>query len=246
MKKENKTIIVGLHNREFSVLKDSRILEKETETLNLDILPHDLKEKFELPHLPYAYDALEPFIDRATMEIHYTRHHVAYVNNLNKALDGVENISPNIEDILKNIKKLNYSVIVRNNAGGHYNHSFFWKLMKTKGGGLPTGKLLETIITNFGSFENFKSKFTEVSLKIFGSGWAWLVVNDGKLEIGSTPNQDSPIMDISAFKGTPILCLDVWEHAYYLKHQNKRADYISAWWNVVNWNQASINYEIAK
>jgi Fe-Mn family superoxide dismutase len=246
MKKENKTIIVGLHNREFSVLKDSKILEKETETLNLDILPHDLKEKFELPHLPYAYDALEPFIDRATMEIHYTRHHVAYVNNLNKALDGVENISPNIEDILKNIKKLNYSVIVRNNAGGHYNHSFFWKLMKTKGGGLPTGKLLETIITNFGSFENFKSKFTEVSLKIFGSGWAWLVVNDGKLEIGSTPNQDSPIMDISDFKGTPILCLDVWEHAYYLKHQNKRADYISAWWNVVNWNQASINYEIAK
>ena len=246
MKKENKTIIVGLHNREFSALKDSKILEKETETLNLDILPHDLKEKFELPHLPYTYDALEPFIDRATMEIHYTRHHVAYVNNLNKALDGVENISPNIEDILKNIKKLNYSVIVRNNAGGHYNHSFFWKLMKAKGGGLPTGKLLESIITTFGSFENFKSKFTEVSLKIFGSGWAWLVVNNGKLEIGSTPNQDCPIMDISDFKGTPVLCLDVWEHAYYLKHQNKRADYISAWWNVVNWNQASINYEIAK
>ena len=246
MKKENKTIIVGLHNREFSALKDSKILEKETETLNLDILPHDLKEKFELPHLPYTYDALEPFIDRATMEIHYTRHHVAYVNNLNKALDGVENISPNIEDILKNIKKLNYSVIVRNNAGGHYNHSFFWKLMKAKGGGLPNGKLLETIINTFGSFENFKNKFTEVSLKIFGSGWAWLVVNNGKLEIGSTPNQDCPIMDNSDFKGTPVLCLDVWEHAYYLKHQNKRADYISAWWNVVNWNQASINYEIAK
>jgi Fe-Mn family superoxide dismutase len=246
MQKENKTIIVGLHNREFSALKEPKIAEKGTEALEPKIQPSKLKEKFELPHLPYTYDALEPFIDRATMEVHYTRHHVAYVNNLNKALEGIENIHSNIEDLLKNIKKENYSMVVRNNAGGHYNHSVFWKLMKARGGGAPIGKLSAAIITTYGSFEDFKTKFTEVATKIFGSGWAWLVVNNGKLEIGSTQNQDSPIMDISDFKGTPVICLDVWEHAYYLKHQNKRADYINAWWNVVNWNQANVNFENEK
>jgi Fe-Mn family superoxide dismutase len=243
MKKENKTIIVGLHNREFSALLDPKFKKKGIETLEPGTLPFDLKEKFELPYLPYTYDALEPYIDRATMEIHYTRHHVAYVNNLNKALEGMENIPSNIIELLKNIKKLNYTAIVRNNGGGHYNHSVFWKLMKAKGGGLPTGKLLETITSTFGSFENFKTKFTEEATKVFGSGWTWLVVNNGKLYIGSTPNQDSPIMDISDFKGTPVLCIDLWEHAYYLKHQNKRLDYINAWWNLVNWNQAAINFE---
>jgi Fe-Mn family superoxide dismutase len=246
MQKENKTIIVGLHNREFSALKEPKIIEKGVETLESKTQQSKLKEKYELPHLPYTYDALEPFIDRATMEVHYTRHHVAYVNNLNKALEGMENVPYNIEDLLKNIKKANYSMVVRNNAGGHYNHSVFWKLMKARGGGVPSGKLSEAIITTYGSFEDFKTKFTEVASKIFGSGWAWLVVNNGKLEIGSTSNQDSPIMDSSDFKGHPVLCLDVWEHAYYLKHQNKRADYINAWWNVVNWNQANANFEKVK
>jgi Fe-Mn family superoxide dismutase len=195
---------------------------------------------FELPALPYAYDALEPFIDKTTMEIHHDKHHGAYVTNLNKALKEVTDIPQSIDEIIRNISK--YPVAVRNNGGGHFNHSMFCKLMKFKGGGRPSGKLSDAIDKEFGSFDNFKSKFNEAALKQFGSGWAWLVVKNGKLEIGTTPNQDNPLMDISEFKGIPILGLDVWEHAYYLKYQNKRADYINEWWNVVNWNEALNNF----
>jgi Fe-Mn family superoxide dismutase len=204
-----------------------------------------LKVKFDLPDLPYSYDALEPYIDKMTMEIHHSKHHAAYVTNLNKALEELENVPSSIEDILKNISKFK-SLTIRNNGGGHYNHSMFWKLMKPKGGGEPKGKLLEAINISFGSFETFKNKFNEAATKVFGSGWAWLIINKDMLEIGITPNQDNPLMDISDFKGAPILCLDVWEHAYYLKHQNKRADYITNWWNVVNWDEASTNLQNAR
>jgi superoxide dismutase, Fe-Mn family len=199
---------------------------------------------FTLPALPYAYDALEPFIDKTTMEIHHDKHHGAYVTNLNKALQDVENAPSSIEEIIKNISK--YPAVVRNNGGGHFNHSMFWKLMKPNGGGRPTGKLADAIDTAFGAFDNFKTKFTEAATKQFGSGWAWLVVKNAKLEIGTTPNQDNPLMDIAEFKGTPILCLDVWEHAYYLKYQNKRPDYITQWWNVVNWTEIINNFNNLK
>ena len=194
--------------------------------------------KYTLPALPYAYDALEPHIDKLTMEIHHSKHHQAYVNNLNKALESVDgNVlgSPqSFDNIFNKVDKL--PATIRNNAGGHYNHSLFWSLMKPNGGGAPTGKAAEAIKASFGTFEAFKEKFSETALKHFGSGWAWLVSNNGKLEIGSTPNQDNPLMIDSALKGSPVLGIDVWEHAYYLKHQNKRVDYISSWWNVVNWD----------
>ncbi len=206
---------------------------------------------FTLPALPYAYDALEPFIDKQTMEIHHTKHHQAYVNNLNKALEAAKVSDVSLDDICRNISK--YSVATRNNAGGHYNHSMFWKGMKPNPGSvlepssanLPTGKLGEAIKSTFDSFANFKIKFSEKAMSTFGSGWAWLVINkEGKLEIGSTPNQDNPLMDISELKGNPILGLDVWEHAYYLKYQNKRADYVNSWWNVVNWEEAGKRFEM--
>jgi Fe-Mn family superoxide dismutase len=198
---------------------------------------------FELPPLPYAYDALEPHIDKMTMEIHHDKHHKAYVTNLNKALSEMPQ-KVNLSEIIKNISK--YPVAVRNNAGGHFNHSFFWNIMKANGGGHPTGALAEAIAKAFGSFEEFKNKFNAAATSRFGSGWAWLVYKDGALAVGSTPNQDNPLMDVSEFKGTPILGLDVWEHAYYLKYQNKRTDYENAWWNVVNWDQAAAHYEAAK
>ncbi len=199
---------------------------------------------FELPPLPYSYDALEPYIDKLTMEIHHDKHHAAYVNNLNKALSGSKE-KPDIINICKNISK--YSTEVRNNAGGHYNHSFFWKIMaKPNQPFHKEGKLDEAIKTTFGSMDNFKSRFNDAGLGRFGSGWIWLVVNEGKLEILSTPNQDNPLMDIADFKGTPVLALDVWEHAYYLKYKNERAEYEKAWWNVVNWEQAEKNFLAAK
>jgi len=195
--------------------------------------------KFSLPALPYGYDALEPHIDKMTMEIHHIKHHQTYVNNLNKACDE-NKITASLEDIIKNVSK--YPSAVRNNGGGHWNHSFFWKLMKANGSGAPTGKASEAINNSFGNFDELKNKFNEAAKTRFGSGWAWLVVNaNKKLEIGSTPNQDNPLMDASDFKGRPILGLDVWEHAYYLKYQNKRADYINAWWNVVNWDEVARN-----
>lgn len=196
--------------------------------------------KYELPALPYSFDALEPYIDAMTMEIHHDRHHAGYVNNLNNAVSGTELEKLSLEDVLKSISK--HPVAVRNNGGGHFNHSLFWQVMKKNGGGNPNAELLKTIESNFGSFDTFKEKFSNAASTRFGSGWAWLVVNQGKLLVGSTPNQDNPLMDLSEIKGTPILGLDVWEHAYYLKYQNKRPDYISAWWNVVNWNAVTENY----
>lgn len=200
--------------------------------------------KFELPELPYDYNALEPYIDKQTMEIHHTKHHNAYVTNLNKAIDGTEMEGKTIEDLLKKVSGL--PTAVRNNGGGHYNHSLFWTLMKKGGGGLPTGDLEKKITSTFGSFEEFKKKFSDAGVTRFGSGWAWLVISNGKLAITSTPNQDNPLMDVVEVKGTPILGLDVWEHAYYLKYQNKRPDYIENWWNVVNWEEVSKRFAEAK
>ncbi len=192
---------------------------------------------FILPPLPYDFAALEPHIDSLTMQIHHDKHHGGYVNNLNKAVAENNLKFSSLEEMLKNIST--FPATVRNNGGGHWNHSLFWKLMKPGGGGPPSGKFAEALNSAFGSFDAFKNKFTEAAMKRFGSGWAWLVVQDGKLEIGSTPNQDNPLMDVSELKGNPVLALDVWEHAYYLKHQNKRADYINAWWNTVNWDEAA-------
>lgn len=199
---------------------------------------------FQLPPLPYLNNALEPHFDAQTMEIHHDRHHAAYVTNLNAALEahaGMQEYS--IEQLMAAISKL--STAVRNNGGGHYNHSLFWKLLSPNGGGAPKGELAEAINASFGSFEKFKDEFSRAATTRFGSGWAWLVLAAGKLVIASTPNQDNPLMDIADIKGAPILALDVWEHAYYLKYQNKRADYINAFWNLVNWDYAGVLYEAA-
>jgi Fe-Mn family superoxide dismutase len=200
--------------------------------------------KFELPSLPYAYDALEPSIDKQTMEIHHTKHHGGYVSKLNAAIEGSELADKSIEDILKNVSK--HSAAVRNNGGGHYNHSLFWTIMKKNGGGNPSGDLANAINSSFGSFEQFKKQFNDAAANRFGSGWAWLISSSGKLEITSTPNQDNPLMDVSEKKGTPILGLDVWEHAYYLKYQNRRPEYIENWWNVVNWNAVADRFKKVK
>jgi superoxide dismutase, Fe-Mn family len=199
--------------------------------------------KFSLPALPYGYDALEPHIDKMTMEIHHGKHHQAYVTNLNKALETVDgNIlgsSQSFENIFDKVEKL--PATIRNNAGGHYNHMLFWTLMTPKASMEPKGKLGDAIKSTFGSFDEFKKQFADAAMKRFGSGWAWLVkTKEGKLVITSTANQDNPLMNLSSveIKGTPVLTLDVWEHAYYLKNQNRRADYIASFWNVVNWETA--------
>jgi Fe-Mn family superoxide dismutase len=199
---------------------------------------------FTLPALPYATDALEPHIDKATMEIHHGKHHQAYVTNLNKALEGKPEADSSIEDIITNISK--FAPAVRNNGGGHYNHSLFWTLLSPNGGDEPTGELAEAIKSTFGSFEDFKTKVSEAGATRFGSGWAWLIVADGKLVVTSTPNQDNPLMDIAEVKGAPILGIDVWEHAYYLKYQNRRPDYLAAIWNVINWGKVAELYAKAK
>jgi len=196
---------------------------------------------FQLPTLNYACDALEPHVDARTMEIHHSKHHQAYVNNLNAALEGTDGASLSIEDIVKNISK--YGMPVRNNGGGHWNHSFFWSILSPNGGGNPTGVLGDKINEQFGSFEAMKEEFNKAATTRFGSGWAWLCKKaDGGLCICSTPNQDNPLMDIAECPGTPIIGLDVWEHAYYLHYQNRRPDYIAAFWNVVDWNKASANF----
>ncbi len=193
---------------------------------------------FELPKLPYAYNALEPHIDARTMEIHHTKHHQAYVTNLNSAIAGSDAEKLSIEDICKNISK--YPMPVRNNGGGHYNHSLFWTVMKQNGGGNPTGAIAAAIDSAFGSFDEFKTKFNTAGATRFGSGWAWLIVGaDKKLAVTSTPNQDNPLMDIAEVKGTPVMGCDVWEHAYYLNYQNRRPDYMSAWWNLINWDEVN-------
>lgn len=212
-------------------------VENHLNNINNHIRSTNTMAKFELPALPYAYDALEPYIDKMTMEIHHTKHHNAYVTNLNKAIEGTENEGKTLEQMFASISKL--PVAVRNNGGGHYNHSMFWTLMKQNGGGKPSGKIADAINSAFGSFDEFKTKFSTAAATRFGSGWAWLVVQDGKLVVSSTPNQDNPLMDVAEVKGTPVLGLDVWEHAYYLKYQNKRPDYIENWWNVVNWDKVN-------
>ncbi len=200
---------------------------------------------FELAPLPYAADALEPFIDKQTMEIHHGKHHQAYVTNLNNAVNGTELAGHSIDDLLKNIGKA--PVAVRNNGGGHWNHTFFWNILKKNEGGKPTGALAQAIDGKFGSYDAFKEEFAKAATTRFGSGWAWLMVGaDGELAVASTPNQDNPLMDVADKQGTPVLGLDVWEHAYYLKYQNKRPDYIAAFWNVVNWEMANQHYEAAK
>lgn len=199
---------------------------------------------FELPALPYAKDALEPHIDAQTMEIHHDKHHAGYTNKLNAAIEGTELENKSIEDILKEVSK--HGTAVRNNGGGFYNHALFWEVMGPNGGGAPSGALADAIDEACGSFDEFKDAFAKAAAGRFGSGWAWLIVKDGKLEITSTPNQDNPLMDVADVKGTPILGLDVWEHAYYLKYQNRRPDYIQAFFNVINWDEVAKRYEAAK
>jgi superoxide dismutase, Fe-Mn family len=198
---------------------------------------------FTLPNLPYTADALEPHFDKMTMEIHHDKHHQAYVTNLNNAITGTDAENKSLEDILKHVSK--YAAAVRNNGGGHYNHSLFWTSLSGKGGGKPSGKLAGAIDAELGGFDKFKEDFSKAAMGRFGSGWAWLIVSGGKLAITSTPNQDSPIMDVAEKKGTPILGLDVWEHAYYLKYQNRRAEYVAAFWNVINWAEIEKRYGAA-
>lgn len=200
--------------------------------------------KFEFADLPYAYDALEPHIDRQTMEIHHTKHHKAYFDKFTAALNESEFKDMSIEEIFRNISKA--PAVIRNNGGGFYNHNLFWEIMSPNGGGNPTGRLAEEINKAFGSFEEFKTKFNDAAANRFGSGWAWLCVsNEGNLTVCSTPNQDNPLMDVTECKGTPIMGLDVWEHAYYLKYQNRRPEYINAFWSVLDWTKVNARYEEA-
>jgi Fe-Mn family superoxide dismutase len=199
---------------------------------------------FELPNLPYPSNALEPNIDQQTMEIHHGRHHKGYTDNLNKAIQGTDMENKSIEEILKNVSGNN---AVRNNGGGYYNHSLFWEVMSPNGGGQPTSAVAEAINKKWGSFDKFKEEFSNAAATRFGSGWAWLIVTgNGEVDVTSTQNQDNPLMDVAEKKGTPVLGLDVWEHAYYLKYQNKRVDYVGNWWNVVNWEAVSRRYEQAR
>lgn len=203
---------------------------------------------YSLPDLPYAFDALAPHIDAKTMEIHHDKHHAAYINKLNAAINGnAELEGKTIEELVSNLSTIpeNIRGAVRNHGGGHYNHSLFWTIMAPDAGGTPTGNLAEAINKDFGSFDAFKEKFSTAAATQFGSGWAWLCVSKGKLCVCATPNQDNPLMDIAPCKGIPILGIDVWEHAYYLNYQNRRPDYVAAFWNVINWNEVSNKYQAA-
>ena len=199
---------------------------------------------FELPKLPYAYDALEPHIDARTMEIHHSKHHNAYTTNLNAAIAGTDLEGKSIEDILKNLDMT--KAAIRNNGGGFFNHNLFWTVLSPNGGGKPTGDLAAAIEKDLGSFDDFKAAFSKAGVTQFGSGWAWLCVKDGKLEVCGTPNQDNTLMPGVGCGGTPILCMDVWEHAYYLHYQNRRPDYIEAFFNVINWDEVSRRFALAK
>jgi len=200
---------------------------------------------FQLPELPYGFDALEPHIDARTMEIHHDKHHAGYTTKLNNAINGTENEGKDIEELLSKADSLGNAI--RNNGGGFYNHRLFWEIMGPDGGGKPTGSLASAIESDLGGMDKFMEDFNNAAATQFGSGWAWLIVGgDGKLHVSNTPNQDNPLMPFAQAKGTPILGLDVWEHAYYLKYQNRRPDYISAFWNVINWNKVSENFEKAK
>ncbi|MEO5948100.1 MAG: superoxide dismutase [Chitinophagaceae bacterium] len=196
---------------------------------------------FTLPALPYAHDALEPHIDKETMQIHHGKHHQAYVDNLNKAIASTDHENKSLDELIETAGSI--SPAVRNNGGGHWNHTFFWNSLAPNAGGSPSGKLADAINEAFGSFDAFKEKFAAAGMTRFGSGWAWLIIKkDGKLEVSSTPNQDNPMMDVAETKGVPLLGCDVWEHAYYLKYQNKRAEYLAAFWNVINWDQVAERY----
>lgn len=227
-------------------------VEAITNKLNQKIDRSITMSKFELAPLPYAFDALEPHIDARTMEIHHDKHHAAYVNNLNKALESnTELAGKSLEEMFKMISKL--PAAVRNNGGGHYNHAMFWNIMGPNKGGQPTGALADAINGTFGSFDKFKELVNNAGATRFGSGWAWLVLSDGKLVVSSTPNQDNPLMDlptgqagVADVKGYPVLGIDVWEHAYYLHYQNRRPDYLNAWWNVVNWDEVAKRFASAK
>ena len=199
---------------------------------------------FTLPALPYAPDALEPYIDAMTMQIHHGKHHQAYVDNLNKAIAGTENENKSLDELIKRAGSI--SPAVRNNGGGHWNHSFFWEILAPHAGGAPSGEIANAINSAFGSFDEFKTKFAAAGASRFGSGWAWLIVKDGKLDITSTPNQDNPLMDVAEIKGTPILGVDVWEHAYYLKYQNRRPEYLTQIWNVINWPKVEEHFVKAR
>ncbi|KHT44289.1 superoxide dismutase [Vibrio sinaloensis] len=195
------------------------------------------------PELPYAYDALEPYIDAKTMEVHYSKHHRTYFDKFTAAIKGSELESTSLSEIFATIS--NHSPAIRNNGGGYYNHILYWNCMKPNGGGVPNGQLLDAIIAQFGSFAQFQQLFTEAAINTFGSGFAWLIVKEGELHVTSTTNQDNPLMDVADIQGEPILALDVWEHAYYISYQNRRPEYIDAWWNVVNWDAVSENYSAA-
>ncbi len=213
-------------------------------TINNKLRSTTTMSKFELPKLPYAYDALEPHIDKLTMEIHHSKHHQAYVNNLNNAVAGTALEGKSLEELFASISKA--PIAVRNNGGGVYNHNLFWTNMKPNGGGAPTGAIAVAINGAFGTFDEFKKQFSNAAATRFGSGWAWLVASNGKLTVTSSANQDNPLMDTSEVKGSPLLALDVWEHAYYLHYQNRRPDYISSWWNVVNWDEVNARFAKAK
>jgi superoxide dismutase, Fe-Mn family len=233
--------LLGASSSASAALRSGTALEFES-NLKLEEKP----VAFTVPPLPYSFDALEPYIDAKTMEIHHDKHHGAYVTNLNKALEGHADLqAKSLEDLLKSLDSIPESIrtAVRNNGGGHWNHSLFWTQMKKGGGGEPQGELGSAIKSSFGSFAGFQEKFAAAGLGRFGSGWAWLIVKDGKLAIDSTPNQDTPFSLIGA---KAVLGLDVWEHAYYLKYQNVRGDYIKAWWNVVNWDSAAQQFAAAK
>lgn len=204
-----------------------------------------MTEKHVLPELAYSYDALEPHIDRETMEIHHTKHHQAYINNLVKAIEGTDMENMSLEEIFENMS--NHPTAVRNNGGGHYNHTLFWTIMAPNAGGKPSGSLMQAIERKFNSFDDFQKEFNAAATSRFGSGWAWLIVNNnGELEVTSTANQDNPLMDVADKKGTPILGLDVWEHAYYLKYQNRRPEYVTNFWNVINWEEVQRRYDQAR
>jgi superoxide dismutase, Fe-Mn family len=231
-------IFVGIFGMQFIYFAQAGNILKSNYTVD------DSFGKFEFQPLPYQYDALEPYIDKLTVEIHYTKHHKTIYDNFINAIKGTEMESMDIEDIFKNVSK--YPVAVRNNGGGYFNHTFYWEGMKAHGGGLPTGKLADAINKSFGSFEEFKKQFSDAAKNRFASGWAWLCLDDkNNMFVCSTPNHDNPLMDIAEKKGTPLLTIDLWEHAYYLKYQNRRAEYIEAFWNIVNWEEVSKRYEKA-
>jgi len=228
----------------FEQAQDDKTRKNQTNNDSKKEIKMNTPNKFEFQPLPYSYDALEPFIDKLTVEIHYSKHHKAYYDKFINAIKDTEMGSMDIKNIFMNISK--YPIAVRNNSGGYFNHTFYWENMKEHGGGLPTGKLSEAIAKAFSSFEEFKKQFSDEGKTRFGSGWAWLCLDDkGSLFICSSPNQDNPLMDIAEKKGTPLLTMDVWEHAYYLKYQNKRPDYIDAFWNLVDWEEVAKRYENA-